>query len=61
MPLMEESFPARRGCVVTDGFFHEEDAPLRGESREDVLRSLINEVPSEMRKTDEVQRAGRNT
>ncbi len=35
---------------------YEEDAPGSGEAREQVLRTLVHEVPAQVRQTDEVGR-----
>jgi hypothetical protein len=47
----------RRGVVVERGLLDEEDAPPLGASGHQMLRTLKDEVPAEMRQADDVLRA----
>ena len=40
---------------VEHGFFDIENPPFRGESAHEMLRALIDEVPSEMGKTEKIK------
>jgi hypothetical protein len=43
---------------VVDRFLHEKDSTIRSKPGEQMLRSLIDEIPSQMRENNEVPRCG---
>jgi len=43
---------ARLAAVVTNGFFEENNTAVTGAAAEEMLRTLIDEVPPQMRETN---------
>jgi hypothetical protein len=48
------NFEAHR-AVAEDRFFYKEDATILRATRQQMLRTLVNKVPSEMGKADEIR------